>query len=164
MADISEDERKEAERVLYRYYREWVDQIVSGLAYKIFAGDIEDGDGLREQMEQNTDDALIYTPDHHMVIASSESISDAEERLEDMGGAEPSRVIAVIAVLAFQVDVGDAMTRAGMDPNDFNPGVWVRAAAKGEHGSEFAVRWDQFATQNPKDAEAWVTEKDDEDE
>ncbi len=160
---VTEEEVKEAKNVLWRQYRQWVDDEVLGLADEIFAGEINDGDELRERMESNTDGGLIYTHDQHMVIFVSESVSDGESRLEDMGGGGDNH-LGVLALLTYQVDVEEAMSRVGMDMGDFDPIVWIKEVAKGQHDDELAVAWDKYLSRGGKPPEGFDEEEDEDEE
>jgi len=142
MSRVTENQVKEAESVLYRHYRDWVDSEVEALTDAIFREEVEDYEGLVERMEQNTDDALIYTKDQHLVIFTSESTSEGQQEMEDLGGGGDN-LIGVLALLTFRVDVRDAMERVGLT-NDFDRVDWIKSVIGGEQGPELAVAWDKY--------------------
>jgi hypothetical protein len=132
--EITEEQRSEAEDVLVRYYQQWVDRIAMSLAEQVIAGEIDDRDGLMEQMEQDTDSALTYTKDQHLVIQCSNSVSEGESRMEDMGGGGDNPA-AVLAVLTMQADVQEELERLGLG-DDFDREEWLAEVAAGDHGEE----------------------------
>lgn len=142
---VTDEQVKDAERVLYRHYRDWVAQVVTGLAQAIFDEEIDDAESLREHMEQDTDSFLIYTHDQRMVLFVSESTEAGFERAEDLrGGDEGHPDPALVALLTFQHDVEGRMEHVGMDLNNFDRDEWI----KGGFGEdeEIAVMWDQHLT------------------
>ncbi len=147
--DVTEDQRQEAERVLFRYYMQWVRQMATGLAERIFRDEIEDAETLEDRMREDADSALIYTHDQRMVIATSESVNDGEAEMTDMGGGGENQT-AVLAVLTFQCDIRDALQRMGLD-HDFDRGVWIREVVAGEHGTELAILWDKSGEEVPEE-------------
>lgn len=115
---MSEDQVREAERVLYRAHYSHVRATAIDVLEDVLSGRIYDADALHTRLHEEAETAVTYTRDAERILFSSEN-SDAYE--DETGEKAPS--VEAAAAMAFKADVRDLLGNEYFLADEAHPAV-----------------------------------------
>ena len=105
---VTDEELNQATGTIERWYRQWASSTAEDLVKDFIRGEIDDLDGFIERLDETTDSAMVYNVDQSRTLFASDSVDEAMQEVEGMGGGGENAQ-AALAVTTFRIDVRRAM-------------------------------------------------------